>query len=221
MILCIILAFFISLFIYLHAGFSPVVIDKNIHKRTTVLLKSEKKIVKKNTNLMEKPKNLFSKIWEHNLFDPLRGELEGTIGSTELSKGVSDMELIGICDTDTLKGAIILLKNNKFRYISKNKDLPMPKKNQRKRFFRIEERLPNGYTLKEINSNVVSLNKGNEQVILKLKFDDNETTGRVSSIASNSVKAQLNKIKREKTRSLLNINKAKASVEIVPIENYE
>ena len=221
MILCIVLAFFIFLVIYFHTGFSPVVIDKNIYKRTTVLLKSEKKIVKKNTNPMKKPKNLFSKIWKHNLFDPLRGELENTVGSAELSKGVSDMELIGICDTDTLKGAIILLKNNEFRYTSKNNDWSMPKKKQRKRFFRIEERLPNGYTLKEINSNVVSLNKGNEQVILKLKFDDNETTGRVSSITSNSVKAQQNKIKREKPRSLLNINKAKASVKIVPIENYE
>jgi hypothetical protein len=216
-ILCVILAFFILLFLFFHIEYSPVVIDKKIHEHTTSLLKSNKKIDKTQTKPLKKSEKLSSEIWTLDLFDPLRGELESSVSNNGSSKEPADMELIGICNTDTLKGAIILLKKNSFRSSSKNKRKSsfMAKEKQRKRFFIVEDRLPNGYTLKEVKTDLVTLSKGNEQVLLKLKFDDNDTTDRISTVASNPVRAQLNNIKREKNRSLL--NNPKTSVKISPV----
>ena len=218
LILCIILAFFILLFIYLNLVYSPVMIDKKIHKRTTSLLKAINNTDQNNMAHLSKSEPPSSKIWKNNLFDPLRGELDSSVSSSASSKEPSDMELIGTCNTTILKGAIILLKNKNFRYSSKLKGKPSPVNNkQRKRFFKIEERLPNGYTLKEVKANLVTLSKGNQQVQLKLKFDDSSTSGRVSSTTSNSVKVKLNDIKRAKNRSVQ--KKAKTSVKISPVKN--
>ncbi len=218
LILCIILAFFILLFIYLNLVYTPVIIDSKIHKRTTSLLKAINTTDQNNTFYPRKSKNPSSKIWKNNLFDPLRGDLDSSITSSVSSKEPSDMELIGICNTTILKGAIILLKNKNSRYTSKSKGKFSPVNNkQRKRFFNVEERLPNGYTLKEVKANLVTLSKGNQQIQLKLKFDDRSTNGRVSSTTSNSVKLKLNDIKRAKNRSLQ--KNPKTSVKISPVKS--
>ena len=211
--LCVVLAFFTLLFIYFHIEYTPITIDKKIHEHTTSLLKAIKKIVKSNTPTQKSSERISPKIWKHNLFDPLRGEMESS-SNTKPFKEITNMELIGICNTNTLKGAIILQKKNNLRSISSRNSSSNSKP---KRFFILEERLPNGYTLEKVEPDSVTLGRGNEQVTLKLKFDDNDTTSRVSSVASSSVKTQLNKIKKAKKGR--GDKKPKISVKVTPINN--
>ena len=209
-ILCIALGVFILILLYVQMEYTPIIIDKKIHEDTTSLLKKINKIVKKNSLPAKKQSPLSPQIWKQNLFDPLRGELEGTTSIAKLSKEPSDMELIGICNTNILKGAIILLKKNKYSFSSRN----ISSSSKAKRFFKVDDRLPNAYTLEDVGPDSVTLSKGNEQISLSLKYNDNDTTDRVSSVASKSVKEQLERIRSRRNKP--SQNKPKASVKITP-----
>ena len=221
-ILSIIFCLLILLFLYLHFTYIPLEVDKKIHERTVSLIKTAQKTYKGNTNIKNVIKDKTSPpadIWEDNLFDPLRGNLAGIVTTTKPSPQISDMELIGVCNTSILQGAIILQAQKSYSF-KKSKNKNISQQSQQKRFFKVDERLPNGYTLEEVNTDSVTLKRGNEQITLKLKFDDNDSGSRVSSDAANSVKAQLKKI-REQKNLLLQKNKQKTSVKVTPIEKND
>ncbi len=221
LILSIIFCLLIITFLYLHFTYIPLKVDNKIHERTVSLIKTAKKTYKNNAGPKSsiKKTTLSAEIWEDNLFDPLRGNLAGTVSNTESSAQIADMELIGICNTSNLKGAIILQTQKSYRSkLLKNKaksEQPL-----QKRFFKLDERLSNGYTLEEVNPDSVTLRRGNEQITLKLKFDDNDSGSRLSSDAASPIKAQLKKI-REHKNNLLQKNKPKTSVKIIPLEKDE
>jgi len=207
LIASIVFALLIVIFIFLHLEYNPIIFDKKIHEKSIMLLKNNKNTFNNFIKSKKKVKPLSSKLWTENLFDPLRGNLNN-IGTESITEP-NDMELIGICSTDDLKGAIILIKKSNSRISSKY----LKKKNnaktnalvsQKKRFFKVEERLPNGYTLKEVKPEFVLLSKGNEQVLLKLKFDDPSSTSRSSATNSKILRNKLKNINRSRIKTPFN-----------------
>jgi hypothetical protein len=205
--LCIILSFMIFYFLYLQIEYVPIAIDKKVQKNTKSLLLSIRKTINNDVSSSKKTNQFSSEIWTHNLFDPLRGGFSGGLSSSNIANEPSDMELVGICNTNSLKGCIILLKK---------KISSFGNKNQKKRFFAVGERLPNGYILKEVKFDSSTLIRGNEQISLKLNFDDNNSINRISSGATNSVREQLERIQQQQNKG--SKKKPKISVKITPIK---
>ena len=127
-------------------------------------------------------------LWDNNLFSPYRTGDGGPLLGAARPTG---MELVGVCSFGDVAGAIMLDKQasaaapqpGRLRnkgVISQGASATAP------RFYKLGEQLENGFTLSEINSDSVVLSRGREQIVLKLEFEDEGSSSRISAAAAAS-----------------------------------
>jgi hypothetical protein len=132
-------------------------------------------------------------LWEHNLFDPKRGNEDAVVDAPIIKN--SEMELIGICRYGETAGAIILIsqknvvapqRNPRFRR-GRRTPVPQPQvqkqqnqQKQAKRYYRIGQTMDNGYVLKEVNSDSVLVSRGSDELVLKMDYADKGSSNRIS-----------------------------------------
>lgn len=140
----------------------------------------------------------FSKLLNDNVFSPYRAKEEGDVFS---SLKVTGMELIGIISYGDIAGAIIADKGASQAVQPqgpRSSVLPGTNKQNkqagRPQFYKLNEVLPNGFTLKEVNSDSVLLSRAGEQIVLQLDFKDEGSKMRTEEGVKLSTKSPENNI---------------------------
>ena len=106
---------------------------------------------------------------------------------------------MGVCSFGEISGAIILDKQASAAATSpqpsrlRNKGIPSPgaASATAPRFYKLGEQLENGFTLSEINSDSIVLSRGREQIVLKLEFEDEGSTSRITASAEAAAAASI------------------------------
>jgi hypothetical protein len=143
-----------------------------------------------------------SELAENNIFDLYRGKSGG--GEGDKAPPNFDYELIGICAFGDVSGIIVSDKRGAMAGIMNAAQqrggppgapgaLGMPQqssdsKPSSKRFYKIGETLNNGYTLEKTTNDSAILSRGNEQIVLKLEYDDSGSKMRLASAATEQAK---------------------------------
>ncbi|HPO91083.1 MAG TPA: hypothetical protein P5270_01825 [Victivallales bacterium] len=157
---------------YMNISFSPSPSDP-VLKNTPV---------PENFNNIEIEKNLkkhdddFSILWDANVFSQFRAKENGENFSTKSN----NFELLGVILYGENSGAIIIDKGTSVssspttvKQLSNNRqNESQSAQDKAPQFYKLNEILPNGFILREINHNSVTLIRGREQIVLQLDFDD-------------------------------------------------
>lgn len=117
-----------------------------------------------------------AEISRHNLFDPLRGkqEKQEAAKTTQPIMNKPKLELVGICRFGAVAGAIIIDKGvsrsprYRRRSTRNRNSSPTAKNKPKKRYFKLGEAVSNGFSLKDIKTDTVTLQRGHETMELKL-----------------------------------------------------
>ncbi len=134
-------------------------------------------------------------LWDNNLFSPYRSGEGGPLLGAAKPTG---MELLGVCVFGEVSGAIVLdkqaaaavsLQPSRLR----NRGIPSPggASANAPRFYKLGEQLENGFTLSEINPDSIVLSRGREQIVLKLEFEDEGSSSRITAASEAAVMANV------------------------------
>lgn len=148
-------------------------------------------------------------LWDKNLFS--QGRRSGDKGDDSANPvKFNDLELVGICKFGESAGAIIVNKGNASHPLPPNlpganpamkgkvpglNNMVRPNKAD-KRFYQLGQRMPNGFTLKEITTDSVVLARGSEEIVLKIQIGSKDGLKRMASfkpIEKETIKEELNK----------------------------
>jgi hypothetical protein len=139
-------------------------------------------------------------IWEKNIFDSKRGK---TIKVVEHS--TPNIELLGVCAYGNQKYAFINFKNL-------NNSFPNNKKKKPKTFFKVGDKLPNGFLLKSIGDNYVIIAGEKEDIKVMLQHNSKEGKYRVQKTYKDNVQTQISIINESNNSG----KKKKISIEVSP-----
>ena len=144
---------------------------------------------------LEQSKNLLnpkktSVIISENIFDPNRGHKEPEPQNTDPVEDSNnkEYELIGICKIGAFSGAVILYKKKvtrrrPSRRFGKSKT-PTPEEDKSPPlFYKVGDKLPSGYAVKEIEfAQVVLRADGKSDIVVKLQHDDDGSISRIKAV---------------------------------------
>ncbi|MDD3119408.1 MAG: hypothetical protein PHQ27_09530 [Victivallales bacterium] len=139
-----------------HLDFRPSPPDKALRQTPMPILPQEETVLPAPPPSSPPPES----IQQRNIFDPARGQPREEEDQATVRHKLPDMELIGICRLGTTLGAIIAPKN----YHRPG----MGGQASRKRYFKINEEVLNGYVLNAIETNRVILQRGQEHLELHI-----------------------------------------------------
>jgi hypothetical protein len=120
----------------------------------------------------------FSLLWEDNVFSPFRLAEEG---DTFSSLKVTGFELIGVCKYGDISAAVIVDKNASTTGGGQIGQHKAGASETQPQFYKLNDIFSNGFVLKEINSDSVTLVRGKEQIILQIEFEDDGTLKRTKA----------------------------------------
>lgn len=172
--------------------------DSKLSQKTQSLLKES--MIKEETQMEVAEKiDLSPVVWDKNMFDPNRGK-KAVIEEAEY---VGDVELMGICSYGSINGAIlnitsqpngkdlspvssingVVLKIDNQRDITSGRNQQVKIRNQ---VYMAGDILPNGMLVKSIKDGLVELQSGFKTIILKVKFDNDNSRERMAQAMAGS-----------------------------------
>ncbi len=220
-ILCLIIFFFIGIFIYLghlHIKYTPEKQDKALKRSPSTanisnMYKIQKKVDSKTLN------------FTNDVFLKDRG-VKGTdvIEEVNIHKEDPRFELVGITRFGKIMGATIINKNPARKIITKSKMSPRAIRRSRKptkqrapaprtkikaKYYPLNQDVGGGYILSEVKSRSVVLIKGNDKVELTLDFTDSGSSLRIESVINKEKKESIKKeiLDKPKNKEKHKINK--------------